>query len=118
MHSYSRFFVQQRESLFWYFESLRQPLLQALHGLLQGQGELEACASGGVDVKIHGGLSRDGLAGRSTTTSAAPGVRVLVHPITCGQKRADETSRAAVMEEKMGEGGPVASATVPCSALQ
>lgn len=47
---YSRFFVQQSESLFGYFEFLRQPPLQSLHGLFQGQGELEACAGGGVDV--------------------------------------------------------------------
>lgn len=30
---YSRFFVQQSESLFGYFEFLRQPPLQSLHGL-------------------------------------------------------------------------------------
>lgn len=84
---YSRFFVQQSESLFWYFEFLRQPPLQSLHGLLQGQRELEAGAGGGVDVQIHGGLSRDGLAGRSPATGAAPGAGMLVHPITCGQRR-------------------------------
>lgn len=81
--SYSRFFVQQSEPLFWYFELLRQPPFQSFHGLLQGQGQLEACAGGGVDVQIHGWLSRDGLAGRSSATGAAPGAGVLVHPITC-----------------------------------
>lgn len=93
---YSRLFVQQSESLFGDFESLRQPPLQSLHGLLQGQGELEACAGGGVDVQIHGGLSRDGLARRSAATGAAPGAGVLVHPITCVQRRdvGVETRRA------------------------
>lgn len=84
--AYSRFFVQQSESLFWYFESLRQSPLQSLHGLLQWQGELEACAGGGVDVQIHGGFSRDGLAGRSPATGAASGTGMLVHPITCAQR--------------------------------
>lgn len=83
---YSRFFVQQSEPLFWYFELLRQPPLESLHGLLLGQGELEAGAGGGVDVEIHGGLARDGLAGRSPATGAAAGAGMLVHPITCGQR--------------------------------
>lgn len=92
---YSRFFVQQSESLFWYFEFLRQSPFQSLNCLFQGQGELEACAGGGVDVQIHGGLSRDGLAGRSPAAGAAPGAGMLVHPITCGQRwgRQDEQSR-------------------------
>lgn len=105
---YSRFFVQQSESLFWDFESLRQPPLQSLHGLLKGQGELEACAGGGVDVQIHGGLSRDGLARRSPTTGAAPGAGVLVHPITCGQRRGgggNKTSRAGEEEGQQDGGG-------------
>lgn len=102
--------MQQRESLFWYFEFLRQPSLQSFHGLLQGQGELEAGAGGGVDVQIHGGLSRDGLAGRSPATGAAPGTGMLVHPITCGQRREDkQTSRAGDEEggeEETGEADP------------
>lgn len=84
---YSRFFVQQSESFFRYFEFLRQPPLQSFYSLLLGQGELEPCSGGGVDVKIHGGLSRDGLAGRSPAAGAAPSAGVLVHPITCGQRR-------------------------------
>lgn len=82
--------MQQSESLFGYFESLREPSLQSLHGLLLGQGELEACAGGGVDVQIHGGFSRDGLAGRSPATGAAPGARMLVHSITCARRRRGE----------------------------
>lgn len=84
---YSRFFVQQSESFFRYFEFLRQPPLQSFDSLLLRQGELEPCSGGGVDVKIHGGLSRDGLAGRSPAAGAAPSAGVLVHPITCGQRR-------------------------------
>lgn len=78
--------MQQSESLSGYFESLCQPPLQSVHGLLLRKGELEACSGGGVDVQIHGGLSRDGLAGRSPAAGAAPGAGVLVHPITnyCG----------------------------------
>lgn len=79
--------MQQSESFFRYFEFLRQPPLQSFYSLLLGQGELEPCSGGGVDVKIHGGLSRDGLAGRSPAAGAAPSAGVLVHPITCGQRR-------------------------------
>lgn len=40
-----------------------------------------------MDVQVHGGLSRDGLARRSPATGAAPGAGMLVHPITnyCGE---------------------------------
>lgn len=79
--------MQQSESLFGYFKSLREPSLQSLHGFLLGQGELEACAGGGVDVQIHGGFSRDGLAGRSPATGAAPGAGMLVHSTTCARRR-------------------------------
>lgn len=82
---YSRFFVEKGESFFWYFESLRKSSLQSFHCLLQGKRELEACAGCGMDVQIHGGLTRDGLAGRSPAAGAAPGARMLVHSIACGQ---------------------------------
>lgn len=76
--------MQQREPLFGYFEPLREPPLQPVHGLLLGQRELEAGAGGGVDVKVHGGLGGGGLAGRrSPAAGAAPGAGMLVHPITC-----------------------------------
>lgn len=39
-----------------------------------------------MDVQIHGGLRRDGLAGRSPATGAAPRAGMLVHPITCGHR--------------------------------
>lgn len=38
-----------------------------------------------MDVQIHGGFTRDGLAGRSPAAGAAPGARMLVHSIACGQ---------------------------------
>lgn len=114
---YSRFFVQQSESFFRYFEFLREPLLQPFHRLLLGQGELEPRAGGGVDVKIHGGLSRDGLAGRSPAAGAAPSAGVLVHPITCGQRRV-ETRRAQPGMERGGEREKDPTATVPRSARE
>lgn len=99
--------MQQSESLFWYFEFLRQSPFQSLHGLFQGQGELEACSGGGVDVQIHGGLSRDGLAGRSPAAGAAPGAGMLVHPITCGQRWGGKTSTVGNEEsEEDGEADP------------
>lgn len=58
-----------------------------------------------MDVQVHGGLSRDGLAGRSPATGAAPGAGMLVHPITCDQK--GETRRAEpVDDEEDGEADP------------
>jgi len=98
--------VQQSESLARHFESLRQPPLQPVHGLLLGQTELEACAGGGVDVQIHGGLRRDGLTGRSPATGAAPGAGVLVHPITCGLMKGGGGGRSRAGDEVFfpGEG--------------
>lgn len=93
-HIYSRFFVQQNEPLLGHAEFLRQPSFQTLHGLLLGQRELEAGAGGGVDVQVHGGLRRDGLAGRSgPATGAAPGAGMLVHPIACGRRAARRRRR-------------------------
>ena len=80
---YSRLFVQQRQSLLGYFEFLGQPPLQPLDGLFGGDGQLEACAGSGMDVQIHGGFTRDGLAGRSPSAGAAAGAGVLVHSIAC-----------------------------------
>lgn len=94
---------------------MRQSPLQSLHGLLQWQGELEACAGGGVDVQIHGGFSRDGLAGRSPATGAASGAGMLVHPITCAQRRG-ETRRAEPGSEK-GEKNSEADPSLPLQSL-
>lgn len=55
---HSRLFVQKRKSLFGHLESLRQPPLEPLHGLLGGETELEARARGGVDVQVHRGRAR------------------------------------------------------------
>lgn len=78
---YSRLFVQQRQSLLGHFEFLRESPLEPLDGLLGGDGHLEACAGGGLDVQIHGGLIRDGLAGRGPAAGAALGAGMLVHSI-------------------------------------
>lgn len=111
--------MQQSESFFRYFEFLREPLLQPFHRLLLGQGELEPCAGGGVDVKIHGGLSRDGLAGRSPAAGAAPSAGVLVHPITCGQRRVETRRAQPGMEKGRARGGDEdPTATVPRSARE
>lgn len=61
-----------------------------------------------MDVQVHGGLSRDGLARRSPATGAAPGAGMLVHPITCGQRRGrqDEQSRGMKKVEEDGEADP------------
>lgn len=60
-----------------------------------------------MDVQIHGGLSRDGLAGRSPAAGAAPGAGMLVHPITCGQRWGGKTSRIWNEErEEDGEADP------------
>ena len=61
-----------------------------------------------MDVQIHGGLSRDGLAGRSPATGAAPGAWMLVHPITCGQRGGgDKTSRIGNEDDEVdGEADP------------
>lgn len=62
-----------------------------------------------MDVQIHGGFSRDGLAGRSPATGAAPGTGMLVHPITCGQRGGgrwgDKTSKAGDEEGEEEEDG-------------
>lgn len=55
---YSRLFVKQCKSLFGHLESLRQPPLEPLHGLLCGEAELKARARGGVDVQVHRGRAR------------------------------------------------------------
>lgn len=55
-----------------------------------------------MDVQIHGGFTRDSLAGRSPATGATPSGGMLVHSITCGQRRGgDKTRREA--EREAGE---------------
>lgn len=62
-----------------------QSSLQPLYRLLQWKGELEASAGSRMDVQIHGGLTGDGLARRSSAAGAAPGAWMLVHSIACIQ---------------------------------
>lgn len=50
--------MQKRKSLFGHLESLREPPLEPLHGLLGGEAELEARARSGVDVQVHRGRAR------------------------------------------------------------
>lgn len=64
-----------------------------------------------MDVEIHGGLSRDGLAGRSPATCAAPSAGMLVHPITCDQRGGLDATSTAGNEENGGRS--VVSANVP-----
>lgn len=68
-----------------------------------------------MDVQIHGGFSRDGLAGRSPATGAASGAGMLVHPITCAQRRG-ETRRAEPGSEK-GEKNSEADPSLPLPSL-
>lgn len=68
-----------------------------------------------MDVQIHGGFSRDGLAGRSPATGAASGAGMLVHPITCAQRRG-ETRRAKPGSEK-GEKDSEADPSFPLQSL-
>jgi hypothetical protein len=51
-----------------------------------------------MDVQIHGGFTRDGLAGRSPSAGAAAGAGVLVHSIACTGRGdgGDETGRIRV----------------------
>lgn len=68
-----------------------------------------------MDVQIHGGFRRDGLAGRSPATGAASGAGMLVHPITCAQRRG-ETRRAEPGSEK-GEKNSEADPSLPLQSL-